>query len=54
MSENERKHHENQIQRLNIEKEKEQRSFETKHVDLKEKFEVDKQRIGNKKNNRSI
>lgn len=46
MSENERKHHENQIQRLNVEKEKEQRTFESRSNELKEKFAVEKQRIG--------
>jgi hypothetical protein len=46
MSENERHHHENQIERQIIEREKEQRDFELKHADVKEKFENDKQHIG--------
>jgi hypothetical protein len=46
MSENERRHHENQIERQTIEKEKEYRDFELKHADVRDKYEGDKQRIG--------
>jgi hypothetical protein len=46
MSENERRHHENQIERQVVEKEKEQRDFELKHADVKEKFDNEKQHIG--------
>jgi hypothetical protein len=46
MSENERRHHENQIERQVVEKEKEQRDFELKHADVKEKFDNEKQQIG--------
>lgn len=46
MTENERKHHANQIQRQILDKEKEQKTFEAKHHDLKEKFQNEKQRIG--------
>jgi hypothetical protein len=46
MSENERRHHENQIERQVVEKEKEQRDFELKHTDVKEKFDNEKQQIG--------
>jgi hypothetical protein len=49
MSENERHHHKNQIERQVIEREKEQRDFELKYGDIKEKFESEKQRIGMKK-----
>ncbi|CAF4648755.1 unnamed protein product [Rotaria sp. Silwood1] len=45
MSLNERQHHENIIERQLIEKEKEQRDFEAKYADLKEKFENERQRI---------
>lgn len=42
----ERRHHENQIDRQMIEKEKEQRDFDMKLADLREKFQHEKQRIG--------
>jgi hypothetical protein len=46
MSENERRHHQTQIERQTLEKEREQRDFEMKYADLKEKFAIEKQRIG--------
>ena len=46
MSDNERRHHENQIERQLLEKDKERRSFEGKYTDLKEKFQHERQRIG--------
>jgi hypothetical protein len=49
MSENERHHHESQIERQVIEKEKQQKDFDIKYADLKEKFDNEKQRIGTKK-----
>ncbi|CAF0950735.1 unnamed protein product [Adineta steineri] len=45
MSENERRHHENQIDIQLSEKEKEQRDFETKHTHMRENFDSEKQRI---------
>lgn len=48
MSENERRHHENQIERQVIETEKEQRDFDLKYADVRDKFEHDKQHIGMK------
>ena len=46
MSENERHHHEAQIERQTLEKEREQQDFELKYADLQEKFEIEKERIG--------
>lgn len=42
----ERHHHENQIDRQMIETDKEQRDFDVKTADLREKFAHEKQRIG--------
>ena len=50
MSENERHHHENLIDKQALEKGKQQRDFDIKLADLKEKFEVEKQRIGKSSN----
>jgi hypothetical protein len=49
MSVNERLHHEHQIERQIIEREKEQRDFDIKYADVKEKFDREKQRIGKRK-----
>jgi hypothetical protein len=49
MSENERRHHENQIERQIIEQEKEERDFELKYAEVKERFENEKRRIGMRK-----
>lgn len=46
IAENERHHHETQIERQMIEKDKSQRDFQLKLADLREKFEHEKQRIG--------
>lgn len=46
MSENERRHHENAIERQLIEKEKEQQDFKIKYADLIEKFANERRRIG--------
>lgn len=46
MSVNERKHHENHIDRQLIEKEKAQRDFEIKLSELRERFENEKRQIG--------
>jgi hypothetical protein len=46
MSENERRHHENQIEVQQTEKEKELKDFQSKYADLREKFENERQRIG--------
>ena len=46
IAENERHHHENQIERQMIERQKEGDDFQLKHADLREKFQHEKQRIG--------
>jgi NDP-sugar pyrophosphorylase family protein len=46
MSENERRHHENQIRSQMMEKEQEETSFNGTYRELKDKFEHDRQRIG--------
>jgi hypothetical protein len=46
MSDNERRHHQNQIEFQISEKKKEQQDFDSKHALLTEKFETERQLIG--------